>query len=105
MDETVPSASPQHHLKLSHNSKSKTAYLFILGGNTVVFIPLTNNEVLLMDSHLHGHTGAWVAHCESSTVSELLDWFRTFGAYQYTFGTVTKVTRHLIRQGDMEKNC
>ena len=32
MDETVPSASLLHHLKLSLNSTSKTAYLFILGG-------------------------------------------------------------------------
>ena len=45
MDETVPSASLQHHLNLSHNSTSKTAYLFILGGNTVVFIPLKNNSL------------------------------------------------------------
>ena len=37
MDETVPSASLLHHLKLSLNSTSMTAYLFLLGGNTVVF--------------------------------------------------------------------
>ena len=92
MDETVPSASLLHHLKLSLNSTYKTAYLFLLGGNTVVFIPLKNNQLLLVDSHLHGHTGALVAHCESSSLPELLDWFRTFGAYQHTVGTVTKVT-------------
>ena len=92
MDETVPSASLLHHLKLSLNSASKTAYLFLLGGNTVVFIPLKNNQLLLVDSHLHGHTGALVAHCESSSLPELLDWFRTFGPYQHTLGSVTKVT-------------
>ena len=92
MDETVPSASLLHHLKLSLNSTSKTAYLFLLGGNTVVFIPLQNNRLLLVDSHLHGHTGALVAHCESSRLPEFLDLFRTFGAYQHTLGTVTKVT-------------
>ena len=94
MDETVPSASLLHHLKLSLNSTSKTAYLFLLpvGGNTVVFIPLKNNQLLLVDSHLHGHTGALVADCESSSLPDLLDWFRTFGAYQHTLGTVTKVT-------------
>ena len=47
MDETVPSASLLHHLKLSLNSTSKTAYLFLLGGNTVVFIPLKNNQLLV----------------------------------------------------------
>ena len=92
MDETVPSACLLHHLKLSLNSTSKTAYLFLLGRNTVVFIPLKNNQLLLVDSHLHGHTGALVAHCESSSLPELFDLFRTFGAYQYTLGTVTKVT-------------
>ena len=92
MDETVPSASLLHHLKLSLNSTSKTAYLFLLDGNTVVFILLKNNQLLLVDSHLHGHTGALVADCESSSLPDLLDWFRTFGAYQHTLGTVTKVT-------------
>ena len=92
MDETVPSASLLHHLKLSLNSTSKTAYLFLLSGNTVVFIPLKNNQLLLVDSHLHGHTRALVADCESSSLPDLLDWFRTFGAYQHTLGTVTKVT-------------
>ena len=46
MDETVPSASLLHHLKLSLNSTSKTAYLFLLSGNTVVFIPLKKQSTL-----------------------------------------------------------
>ena len=92
VDENVPSASLLYHLSLSLNSTSKTAHLFILGGNTVAFIPLTNNQLLLVDSHLHGHTGALVAHCECTHLPELLNWFRTFNAHQYTLGTVTKVT-------------
>ena len=92
VDENVSSALLLHHLNLSLNSTSKTAHLFILGGNTVAFIPLTNNQLLLVDSHLHGHTGALVAHCECTGLPELLNWFRTFNAYQYTLGTVTKIT-------------
>ena len=30
----------------------------------MVFIPLSPNFVLLVDSHLHGQTGAFVALCE-----------------------------------------
>jgi len=58
--EPVPSATLAYHLELA-SQKPKTACLFILSGNTVVFIPLAPNYVLLIDSHLHGQTGAFVA--------------------------------------------
>ena len=87
------SASLLHHLNLSLNSTSKTAHLFILSGNNVAFTPLTNNQLLLVDSHLHGHTEALVAHCECTSLPEILNWFRTINAYQYTLDTVTQVIK------------
>lgn len=94
VDENVPTASLHHHLDHSLNScsTSKTALLFILGGITVVFIPLTNNELLLVDSHLHGYTGALVAHCKRAHILQLLTWFKEFNSFHHTLGTVTKVT-------------
>ena len=44
VDENVPSASCFFHLL---NSTSKTAHLFILGGNAVAFIPPTEDQLLL----------------------------------------------------------
>ena len=40
----------------------------------------------------HGHNGALLAPCECTNLPELLDWFRTFYAYQYTLGTITSMT-------------
>ena len=88
--EPVPSATLAYHLELA-SQKPKTACLFILSGNTVVFIPLAPNYVLFIDSHLHGQTGAFVALCERRHIYELT-WFKSFNNFQYSLGTVTKVT-------------
>ena len=90
VDENVPSASCFFHLL---NSTSKTTHLFILDGNAVAFIPPTEDQLLLAS----GHTGALVAHCECKSLPEHMDWFRIFNAYQYTLGTVTKVTFNWAR--------
>ena len=90
-EEPVPSATLANHLELAFQ-KPKTACFFILNGNTVVFIPLTPNYVLLIDSHLHGQTGAFVALCERRHIYELLTWYKSFNNFQYSLGTVTQVT-------------
>ena len=89
--EPVPSATLAYHLELA-SQKPKTACFFILNGNTVVFIPLTPNYVLLIDSHLHGQIGAFVALCERRHIYELLTWYKSFNNFQYSLGTVTQAT-------------
>jgi len=59
-NESVPSAT----------LASKTACFFILNANTVLFVPLTLGYVLLIDSHLHDQTGAFVALCEMQDIHE-----------------------------------
>ena len=71
-------------------NQPKTACLFILNGHTVVFIPLTPNYILLIDSHLQN--GAFVALCERRHIYELLTWYKSFNNFQYSLGTVTQVT-------------
>ena len=90
-NEPVPSATLAFHLELA-SQKAKTACFFILNGNTVVFIPVTPNYVLLIDSHLHGQTGAFVALCEMVYIRELLRWYKSYNNFQYSLGTVTQVT-------------
>ena len=90
-NESVPSATLAYHLELA-SKKSKTACFFILNGNTVVLMPLTPGYVLLIDSHLHGQTGAFVALCEMRNIPTLLMWYKAFNNFQYSLGTVTQVT-------------
>ena len=103
--EPVPSATLAYHLELA-SQKPKTACFFIVNGNTVVFIPLTPNYVLSIDSHLHGQTGAFVALCERRHIYELLTWYKSFNNFQYSLGTVTRVTFHLINTNNqMSETC
>lgn len=90
-NEAVPSATLAHHLDLA-SQKPKTASFFILNGNTVVFIPVSPNYVLLIDSHLHGQTGAFVAFSERRYIHDLLRWYKLFNNFQFSLGTVTNVT-------------
>ena len=94
IDEQVPTASLLHHLDsaLTCNTTTKSAYLFILDGRTVSFIPMPHSQILLVDSHLHGNTGALVAYSQRGDLPQLLSWFKAFNAFQYTLGTVTKIT-------------
>lgn len=89
-EEANPAASLPFHCK-NALSIGKTTSLFILGGNTVVFVP-TASGILLIDSHLHGNVGAIVAFAEWQNVYELLSWFKRMNSFQYTLGTVTNVT-------------
>ena len=88
--EQVPSASLPYHLELA-SQQPKTACFLILCDKTVVFIPLAPNYVLLVDSHDHGLSGAFVALCNLCHIYELLDWFKSINQLQYTLGTVTQV--------------
>ena len=88
--EQVPSASLPYHLNLA-SQQPKTACFLILCDKTVVFIPLAPNHVLLVDSHDHGMSGAFVALCDLRHIYELLDWFKSINRFQYTLGTVTQV--------------
>ena len=91
-NEPVPSATLAFHLELA-SQKAKTACFFILNGDTVVFTPVTPNYVLLIDSHVHGQTGAFVALCEMVYIRELLlRWYKSYNNFQYSLGTVTQVT-------------
>ena len=89
--EPVPSAALAYHLELVFQ-KPKTACLFILNGHTVLFIPLTPNYVLLIDSHLHGQNGVFVALCKRRLIYELLTWYKSFNNFQCSLGTATQVT-------------
>ena len=88
IDKQIPTASLLHHLDsaLTSNTTAKSVYLFILDGKTVSFIPMPHSQILLVDSHLHGNTGALVA------LPQLLSWFKEFNAFQYTLETVTNIT-------------
>ena len=88
--EQVPSASLPYHLKLA-SQQPKTACFLILCDKTVVFIPLAPNYVLLVDSHDHGLSGAFVALCNLCHIYELLDWFKSINQFQKTLGTATQV--------------
>ena len=94
IDKQIPTASLLHHLDsaLTCNTTAKSVYLFILDGKTVSFIPMPHSQILLVDSHLHGNTGALVAHSQRRDLPQLLSWFKEFNAFQYTLGTVTKIT-------------
>ena len=88
--EPVPSASLPYHLNLAFQ-QPKTACFLILCDKTVVFIPLAPDHVLLVDSHDHGLSGAFVALCDLRHIYELLDWFKSINQFQYTLGTITQV--------------
>ncbi|KAL9965000.1 hypothetical protein ACROYT_G028723 [Oculina patagonica] len=88
--EANPAASLPFYWRSALN-KGKTTSLFILGGNTVVFIP-TPSGILLLDSHLHGNVGAVIAFAEWQNSFELLSWFKRINNFPFTLGTVTNVT-------------
>lgn len=54
---------------------------FIPSGNPVVFIPVTLNNLLLVDSNLHGQTGAFVVLCERRHIYELSRWYTAFNKF------------------------
>ena len=61
--------------------------------NACTLIALTTAKLF----SLHGHNLALFAHCECTSLPELLDWFRTFYAYQYTLGPITNMTFNTAR--------
>ena len=92
----IPEASPAASLPFHWRSalaQGQTTSIYILGSNTVVFIP-TSNGIFLLDSHLHGNHGAHVAFAEWQHSFELLSWFKSVNNFQYVLGTVTNVKFH-----------
>ena len=92
----IPEASPAANLPFHWRTPlthGKTTSIFILNSNTVVFIPTTQG-VFLLDSHLHGNSGAHVAFAEWQYSFELFSWFKQVNNFQFTFGTVTNVKFH-----------
>ena len=88
--EQVQTASLPYHLEVA-SQQPKTACFLVLCDQTVVFIPLAPNYVLLVHSHDHGLSGAFVALCDLRYIYELLDWFKSINHFQFTLGTVTQV--------------
>ena len=86
----VPSASLPYHQELA-SQQPKTAYFLILCDQTVAFISLAPNYVLLVESHAHGLSEEFVALCDLRYVYQLLDWFKSINRFQYTLGTLTQV--------------
>ena len=74
-------------------AQGHTTSIFILSSNTVAFIPTTQG-IFLLDSHLHGNSGAHVAFASWQHSFELLSWFKEINNFQYTLGTVTNVKFH-----------
>ena len=92
----VPEANPMASLPFYWRqvlAQGNTTSVFILRSNTVVFIPTTQG-IFLLDSHLHGNSGAHVAFAEWQHSFELLSWFKKINNFQYTLGTVTNVKFH-----------
>ena len=90
--ETTPAASLPFHFRNALR-QGKTSSIFILGSNTVAFIP-TSRGIFLLDSHLHGNNGAYVAFAEWQHAFELLSWYKRVNNFQYVLGTVTNVKFH-----------
>ena len=92
----IPEANPAASLPFHFRNalrQGKTSSIFILGSNTVAFIP-TSRGIFLLDSHLHGNNGAHVAFAEWQHALELLSWFKRVNNFQYILGTVTNVKFH-----------
>ena len=70
--ETNPTASLPFYLR-QVLAQGHTTLVFILRSNTVVFIPTTQG-IFLLDSHLHGNSGAHVAFAEWQHSFELHSW-------------------------------
>ena len=91
----IPEASPAANLPFHWRTaltQSKTS-IFSLNANTVVIIPTTQG-VFLLDSHLHGSSGAHVAFPEWQYSFKLLSWFKQVNNFQFTLATVTNVKFH-----------
>ena len=85
----TPVACLPHHIHQAGTSGNAAA-LFIIQEQTVAFIPL-GQQVILLDSHLHGESGACVTIAPMGKVWELLKWYKQFNSIHYNIGTVTSV--------------
>ena len=72
-------------------SNPQSAIVCTLGEKTVAFIP-TAKHILLLDSHCHGATGAFVALAFKDHVLELLSWYKDPNGLELDQGRVTRVS-------------
>lgn len=88
--QAVVTANLQYHIELA-SMMHHTASLFIINQKTVAFVSMGQN-ILLLDSHFHGSSGAYLALAPKSSIWQLLRWFKTFNGFQHSMGTVTNVS-------------
>ena len=86
----VATANLPYHIELA-SMMYHTASLFIINQKTVAFVSMGQN-ILLLDSHFHGSSGAYLALAPKSSIWELLRWFKTFNGFHHSMGTVTNVS-------------
>lgn len=72
-------------------SNPQSAIVCTLGEKTVAFIP-TAKHILLLDSHNHGATGAFVALAFKDHALELLSWYKDLNGLEVEQGSVTCVS-------------
>lgn len=70
----------KHHQQAYHTTLMKPAtprkpLACIINGKTVAFIP-TSHGIILIDSHFHGTSGAFVVIAPLDAAYELLAWFK-----------------------------
>ncbi|KAK2549307.1 hypothetical protein P5673_030304 [Acropora cervicornis] len=86
----VATANLPHHIQLA-SLVNQTTSVFIIDQKTVAFIPM-GQHVLLLDSHCHAQSGAYIAMAPSSRIWELMEWYKAFNCFPYSMGTVTNVS-------------
>jgi len=86
----VVTANLAYHIQMA-SVVNQTTSVFIIDQKTVAFIPM-GQHVLLLDSHCHAQSGAYIAMAPSSSIWELVKWFKAFNRFPYSMGTVTNVT-------------
>ena len=86
--ENMPTASLPWHIE-EEARKENTVSLFIL---SVLFIPFGKGDILV-DIHIHGNTGAFVAFCpQREHLFLVLEWFKFINGLIFSLGSVTNVT-------------
>ena len=86
----VATANLTYHIQQA-SMMNQTTSIFIIDQKTVAIIPM-GQHVLLLDSHCHAQSGAYVAMAPSSSIWELMEWYKAFNCFPYSMGTVSNIT-------------
>ena len=70
---------------------NQTTSILIIDKKTVAIIPI-DQHVLILDSHCHTQSCAYIAMAPSSRIWELMEWYKAFNPFPYSMGTVTNIT-------------